>query len=269
MKWTTYRPWCQGLPVLHNIVRLAYLAAGLFGLFFGLIPAVIYGIFNTGVFLLLLGGVGYGGLYLIQPWLHEKYSRLYGAVLWGTLIFLAVVGVIYFSFGYAYRSYCAENPPPEGEVPQTVIVLGGAIEGDEPKLMLQRRLDSAKEYLDANPKARCIVAGGQGPDEEVSEAFAMQKYLVQLGVDPERILLEDQSSTTKENIAYSAKIIDQARLSRDVTVVTDPFHQLRAGYFCQENGLTPHALTSLTPWGLLPSYEIRELGAWVKALMGL
>ena len=95
----------------------------------------------------------------------------------------------------------------------------------------------------------------------------MENYLHELGIAAERIRRDDRSKNTRQNIAFSAEIIRQEGLPERVVVATDRFHQLRAGYFCQKNGLQACALCSLTPWGLLPSYEIREMGAWVKALL--
>lgn len=253
----------------EKCVRLAWLAPGLVCLFYGLIPLFGYGIAHAGVIALLGGGVLLTALAYGRPGGRKKHPRIERAVkmlLWGTLL-LALTA--YLTFAVAYRVYCATHEPPEGEYPQTIIVLGGAIQGDSPKLMLRRRLDAAAAYMNKNTQAACVVSGGQGADESVSEAFVMQKYLIEQGIDAKRIVLEDRSTNTRENLAFSAAVIAQANLSQDVTVATDSFHQLRAGVYAKRAGFRPSAISSHTPWGLLPSYELREMAGLVKAFLGM
>ncbi len=246
-------------------LRLLYGAGALFCLFYSLTPILGYGVTHIGIFVLLLGGLALAGAALALPRLAgvRHFFALHAAFL---ALVLSAFG-LYVGFVWSYRSFLQESPPPPaGE--QTVIVLGGKIENGRPRLMLARRLHTAAEYLKGNPAAKCVVSGGQGPDEDQPEAHVMREYLAELGIDPERIEEEDASRDTRENIAYSARIIREKGLSESVTVVSDGFHQLRAAYFCRRNSLLPHALASATPWGLIPSYEVREMGAWVKALFG-
>lgn len=261
-----FRPWLPQETAGGNILRILMGCAGALCLFYGLIPCLGFGIIHSGVLLLLLFGGGFAGCVLFGGELSERLPRLYR---WGRGLLMAAFGLalaLYLLFIGSYRRYCAQEGPQPGEA-ATVIVLGGAIDGEEPKLMLSRRLRIAADYLQENPQASCIVSGGQGADEIVPEALAMQKYLIRLGIAPGRILQEDGSKNTRQNIAFSAKIIEEKGLPRQAVIATDSFHQLRAAWFCRQNGLTPSALPSLTPWGLLPSYELREMGAWAKALI--
>lgn len=92
-----------------------------------------------------------------------------------------------------------------------VIVLGAQVHADKPSVVLKYRLDEAILYLNENPETVCIVAGGQGKNEPYSEAYGMAQYLMQNGIDKERILLEDQSKTTEENLRYSRKFCRKVR----------------------------------------------------------
>lgn len=261
-----FRLWLPGQKTGVNLLRILFFCAALPCLFYGLIPLFGYGIFHTGVLVLLFFGGSFFLCAFFGGTLKKRFPRL---CRWGQGMLLAAFFIalcLYLLFAVSYRRYCAGHPPMDGEK-QTVIVLGGAIDGERPKLMLSRRLQVAAAYLAENPQAVCIVSGGQGADEAVPEALAMQKYLLELGIPAERILQEDRSMNTRQNIAFSAGILRRKGLSAKVIIATDSFHQLRAAYFCRENGLTASALCSLTPWGLLPSYEIREMGAWVKALL--
>lgn len=90
-----------------------------------------------------------------------------------------------------------------------VIVLGAQVHADKPSVVLKYRLDEAILYLNENPETVCIVAGGQGKNEPYSEAYGMAQYLMQNGIDKERILLEDQSKTTEENLRFSRKFLPE------------------------------------------------------------
>ena len=89
----------------------------------------------------------------------------------------------------------------------TVVVLGCKVKNGAPSLMLGRRLNAAFEYLSAEPDVKVIVSGGKGDDESISEAQCMRDYLVDRGISPERIYMEDKSTDTDENLRFSQDII--------------------------------------------------------------
>lgn len=154
----------------------------------------------------------------------------------------------------------------ELENPEAVIVLGCQVRGEEPSLMLQRRLDAALEVLDKNPSALCVVSGGQGSGEDISEAEAMKRYLAERGVSPERIILEDRSVSTRENIVFSAELLQERGLSRAV-IATNEFHQFRAGIYAKRNGLTAGHHSGRTPLYNLLNYTVREWAALFDAFV--
>ncbi len=90
---------------------------------------------------------------------------------------------------------------------------------------MQYRLDKAKEYLTENPSTKCIVSGGQGLNEPFSEAEGMAKYLIEQGISEDRIIKEDKSQSTKENIINSSKYIES---DASVGIITNNFHMFRA-----------------------------------------
>jgi uncharacterized SAM-binding protein YcdF (DUF218 family) len=147
-------------------------------------------------------------------------------------------------------------PPEDTEV--TVVVLGCQVHGTTPSLMLSRRINAAYEYLEANPNASCIASGGQGPGEDITEAQAIRDVLVGKGIDENRIFLEDTSTSTLENIGFSAQVIREHGLPRQVAVASDNFHQFRAHGNARKEGLEPYALSCWAPWWLGPGYWVRE-----------
>ena len=114
------------------------------------------------------------------------------------------------------------------------IVLGAQMKSSGPSEVLRRRLDKAVEYLLANPGTMVIVSGGKGSNEPVSEAVGMYDYLIKAGIAPERILTEDQSGNTFENLLFSGELLDKENDS--VVLVTKNFHMFRALGIARKQG---------------------------------
>ena len=119
-----------------------------------------------------------------------------------------------------------EKPKPGADY---IIVLGAAVYGEEPSITLQHRLEGAARYLSDNPETKAVVSGGQGAGEDISEAECMRRYLTTHGIEPSRILIEDQSTSTKENLAFSKAVIQaDGGDVRNVAVVSSGYHLYRA-----------------------------------------
>ena len=123
-----------------------------------------------------------------------------------TIALLLVAGLAVHAAVWNYFAY-GRPAPKQGAA--TVVVLGCKVNGDQPSLMLRRRLECALEYLRANEQAVCVVSGGQGSNESYSEAYVMEKFLVENGVAPERVEQEALSTNTDSNIANSLQLIEQ------------------------------------------------------------
>ena len=106
-----------------------------------------------------------------------------------------------------------------------IIVLGAQVHESGPSYVLMRRLRVACGYLEDNPCTVCIVSGGQGANEPFPEAQGMAEYLTENGIAADRIIREDKSSSTAENIRNSMQFIPEGA---SVGVVTNNFHVYRA-----------------------------------------
>ena len=133
-----------------------------------------------------------------------------------------------------------------GRIPATaepdldyVIVLGASVKPEGVSRTLKLRLDKAAEYAKQNPSAVLILSGGQGADEPSTEAGAMMRYLEDKGVPPERMILEEQSQSTTENIAYSRIFLEEHAENEnpDVGILTSNFHLLRARLIAEKQGM--------------------------------
>ncbi len=147
------------------------------------------------------------------------------------------------------------------------VVLGAQIRGDQPSRTLRERLELARTLMEENPDVVVIVSGGQGPDEEMTEAGVMYDYLKSRGADTSRLYREDRAHNTRENLQNSAEIaaslgIDPAK----PVIVTSEFHLCRAKYIAGTLGLAASGVACrTTPWYLAVNYALRELFAFVKA----
>lgn len=85
-------------------------------------------------------------------------------------------------------------------------MLGAAVKSDSTASRIMRnRLSAALEFMERNPKAVVIVSGGQGPDEPISEAQCMYETLLEMGAEKDRLLMEEESHTTRENLMNSRR----------------------------------------------------------------
>lgn len=156
----------------------------------------------------------------IPIWIRRMFFLL---VCLGCILFVFVEGLILSGFaakGEAGLDY--------------IIVLGAQMKADGPSRVLQMRLDTAYDYLVENPGTIAIVSGARGNDEHVSEAQGMYDYLVERGIAPDRILKEDQSRNTSQNINYSGAFLDKEKDS--VGIVTNNFHIFRATHIAKKSG---------------------------------
>lgn len=229
-------------------------------LIWSLLP-LINGIVNIGVVLPAIGslvGALWGcGVLRFRDATRKGWRRCMTAVLLGFLCVVAVMGTVLSAcmLGAAVTLPAREDA--------TVIVLGALVRGDQPSRMLRDRLNAAADYLDKHPQAVCIVSGGQGADEDYSEAYVMRKYLLeQRGVAADRIRMEDRSTSTYENIQNSMEIIRQEGLCDTVAIATQEFHQFRAAAMARRAGVSgAGAITCRSPLHLLLCYWVRECAA--------
>lgn len=151
---------------------------------------------------------------------------------------------------------------------KTVITLGCRVRGDVPSLQLQARCRETAKYLEKNPDAVAILSGGQGPDENISEAQCMYNLITEAGIEGNRLYIEDKSTSTDENISFSKKIIDDNNLSGEIIVVSSEYHLKRAKMICKKNGLTASAIPAGSSFYSLPTFYTREVFAvwaqWIK-----
>ena len=148
------------------------------------------------------------------------------------------------------------------------IVLGAAVqETGAPSRIMRNRLAAAMEFMEKNPKAMVVLSGGQGNDEPMTEAQCMYDTLISMGADPKRLILEDRSHTTRENLINSMAIIEgQGGTRQPIALITSEFHQRRAAYIADSLNIETCAVSAHTDrWFYRVNYTLREVFAFVKA----
>ncbi len=142
-----------------------------------------------------------------------------------TLITIFILSQVYIQYKIISSS---KSQPNECDY---LIILGGGIKDDQPTLVLKYRLNTALEYLRSNQDTKAILSGGLGNGEKYTEAYVMKNYLINNGIDENRLILEEISTDTTENIKYSKQIIDSIEKnekSPSICIVTSDFHIYRS-----------------------------------------
>ena len=179
---------------------------------------------------------------------------------------VAVLGYV-FVLTFTISLYVCGNSDNVDYKEDAIIVLGAGIKGEKIGTNLQKRLDTAIEYHKENPNAVIVVSGGQGPYEDISEALAMERYLISNGVSQDKIIKEDRSTSTRENFEFSKKLLDLrfGESEYKVAYITNGYHVYRAGLVAENAGFD--GITHIhaeTPWYTAIPNGLREVLAVMK-----
>ena len=231
----------------------AWLIVGLIFIGYFLIEAAFIGVnFST---LLWCWAVG-GAICVVAALLTFKYGRL-PVPKWlfrTAVVILSIVLAVFCFFEALVISHMGSDGKDGLDY---IVVLGAKVNRNGvPSKPLYWRIDAAEKYLVNNPDTIAILSGGKGADEPMSEAECMYGELVKRGIAPERLILEDKSTSTNENIRFSMEILPE-----DATfgVVTNNFHVYRAVQIAEKiSGKEVSGVASDYKDALLIHYMARE-----------
>lgn len=233
---------------------------------------------------LLVAGVWIFHIYHKGQTLPKWFLATAGSVCGiGILLFAIVLGCIICE---------AHSQPKQGA--DYMIILGARVKGDRISPLLRYRLDKALDYLSENRNTMVVVSGGKGPGENLSEAEAMKDYLLEHGIAVERILMEDASANTDQNIRNSIQVIREQETKKQnsnignrqhIVLVSNGFHLFRATRILRkqlreisvstdgqaetqdDGGLEDAVIEGLgarTKWYVVPNSYVREVVAVIK-----
>ncbi len=217
----------------------------------------MFGLLNSYLgYILLLCTIGITYIYF-KGTLHQGLKKCIGLLL--IIGFSWLIGMQCLVLSEFWSSV------PESKDVEYVVVLGAGLHGDKVSYTLAYRLDAAIEYSIKNPEVTIIVSGGQGPDEDISEAEAMKKYLVIAGVKESQIILEDQSTSTEENIKFSKALMTE---NPSVAIVSSNYHMYRAKFIGSQYIRDIEGIATHAPYWSVINYMLREsvtiLNEWRK-----
>ena len=167
----------------------------------------------------------------------------------------AAVGAFFAGEAYASKGNLDYDP-------DFLLILGCRVRGDEPEPTLAMRIQKAAEFLSEHKNTIAICCGGiVHPDQTKSEAEAIKDGLVKDGIEESRILLEYQSTTTKENFSNAKKIIDGMKLQKEpkIAFLSSEFHLMRSLYIAKRTGVAVRSVPAPSPKEQKIKNYIREL----------
>ena len=229
------------------------------------ILCILYGI---AVFLIRSGTMFYavwlalGACFLIMGFLirirfFDRLPKIARALL--LIAATAVILLFLICEGFVLRGFGSRAP----EGLDYLIVLGAQIREDGPSAVLKYRLDAAADYMKENGSTLCIVTGGKGKEEPISEGEGMKQYLVKQGIDPARIIVENKALNTVQNIRFSKQFMTSP--DAPTALVTNNFHVSRAAALARKQGLTNvYAIAAPSDPAYLPNNMFREFFGLTK-----
>ena len=239
---------------------LLFTAAGLVVLAMGLI--LIPGLQFSAALCLALA------LLLTVLYFLHKYATPVTVVLRRLIYVFLILGILAASIteGVIVSAAHADSQP----ACDYIIVLGAGVNGSKPSLSLQERIQAAYAYLTAHPNTIAVLSGGQGSGEDITEAACMYGELTAMGIDGSRLLLEEKSSSTMENLTFTMELLQAQSGSRParVGIVSSEYHLFRAGLFAKALGVESVGIPAKTTWvSLRLNYYLREVAAVWKYLV--
>lgn len=219
---------------------------------------LIYSGFTSVFYLMwLLMSVGF----LLIGWLFRIhfFQNLPFIVRMGMILFLTVCLAFFLSVeGMILKGALTMPKEPQ----DYVIVLGAHVRSTGPSRALALRLDKAYEYASEHPDTIIIVSGGQGSNEPCTESSAMKQYLVEKGIPEERIVEEEKSTNTRENLIFSKELIPE---NVSVGIISNGFHICRALHLAESLGYqNVNGIPAKSDLATQPTNLLREFFAVVK-----
>ena len=147
-----------------------------------------------------------------------------------------------------------------------IIVLGAHVDGTRLSLALLERTRRAFQYLKENPDTKAILSGGQGSGEDITEAKCMENYLTAHGIPESRLVLEEKSTRTKENLKFSDDLTGCGK--KNTGILSNNFHVYRAVELARKLGYEhPYGIAAASDPIMQVHYVVREVAALVKEML--
>ncbi|MBR2835818.1 MAG: YdcF family protein [Coriobacteriales bacterium] len=237
------------------------------------ILAIIFAVYGTAVFMVGSGTLFFmvwyvlAALAAIAAWLaYSGVGHQAPAPLKATVYVLGciVLAAIIISSAFVVSGMDSKTKRADYDY---LVVLGAQVYSDSPSAVLQYRLDEAYRYLMLHPATQVIVCGGQGYNEPLPEARVMASYLEARGITKDRIIIEDTSLSTKENLTNAQKLVP-GLADKAIGIVTNNFHVFRSTLLAKNLGFSnAQGVPAYSTPFYLPNNVFRESLALIKMVL--
>lgn len=202
--------------------------------------------------------------------LLKKHSPKTAKALSTVLTVVLCIGILIFAATEAIIIHASFGQPDTDC--EYIVVLGAKVNGTTPSLSLSDRIRAAESYLKKHPNTIAVLSGGQGEDEGIPEAQCLFIELTKRGIAPDRLWLEEESTSTWENLHFSLDLIEEKTGIRPASIglVSSEYHLFRAGLFAKECGVTAIGIPAQTSmFSIKINYFMREVaGIWHYIILG-
>ena len=233
---------------------------GAVGLLYYLIIASIVGEYTSAHIVWALLGAGFIIWALLYGILSKIMRNIPKLIKFSIIAVLIAELVLFLATESRIISHMWDQPAQSADY---VIILGAKVNGIEPSIILRRRVESTRDYLRENHATKVIACGGMGMGETITEAEAIKRLLVAGGVGEDRVIMEQESTNTYENLLFADKVAQTK--DKRVVIATSGFHLCRALYIARrlEYGDVSGIPSKTTPF-MLPNYLLREFMAIMR-----
>ena len=219
--------------------------------------------------LVCLGTMGIITFYNLARILRHRFPR---TVKWSRRVVTAILAVVLLAAAITEGFIIEASLGDPEENPQYILILGAKVRYDGPSVSLMDRIRCAYDYMVAHPEVIAIASGGQGADEPMSEAQCIREQLIAMGIDEDRIWLEDRSASTWANLDYSLALIREktGQKPQQLGIVSSEYHQLRAGMMARDWGVEAVGIPARTSlFSQRFNHFLREIaGVWFYMIIG-
>jgi uncharacterized SAM-binding protein YcdF (DUF218 family) len=249
---------------MKKILKIAITIIAIIFLVWFIAPIILYRVINPGnvlgILICLYFIFRFGFCKSYRKVRSAFHSKKITKLIWNVANLCMVLFAVYAVGISGLMVYYSTIPPVEGS---TAVVLGAQVRNGKASALLQQRIDAGEQYLNSNKNSVAVVTGGQGDDEAMSEAKCMYDNMTADGIKSDRIYMEDKAWNTYENIKFSYNIIKENNLNKNLAIVTDSYHQLRARLIAYKQNINTKigaVNTHNNKIGIInyPTYFVRE-----------
>lgn len=246
---------------------MIYIILGILSVLYFIACFLCFGfVINFSSFFLFIGAI-----FIVIGFLKPKLKVDILKGRFGNILSLFRVLIIIFLISFAaiesmiiYNSFEKAN-----EKADFVVILGAAVRGKTMTLALYQRMEKGLEYLNKYPNMKVVVSGGKGPGEDIPEAQAMKKFLLEHGISDKNIIVEDKSKNTMQNLKNTKSILEKlyGKQNFKIALVTSNFHIFRAKMLAKRAGFKVYGVPAPINKSIILNSYVREYFAVIKSFV--